>query len=602
MKKIYILLFSFLITGLTFGQVIVAEDFSYPDGSLVPNGGWTTGSGTAGDLLVASEQAVVQHGEPSEDARQSFAEVATGDIYYALDFSVDNLGAVYDGTDNEYFSHFNFRARLSVGPGTSGGDYTVGIGSSSAGQAIWSTDLIFGDTYRAVVRYNIDLGVAELWINPASEASTSILGDEDGMTTINSFDLRQSDSSENETVRVDDLMIGRTFDDVLVYAAAVDPALNILTPSEGAVLIPGTSSVNLSIEVDNFIVGNPGGGIDGHIHWMINGVAQPMKYNVNDETIPVMDGESYTIYMELVDNTHTPIDPAVNATVNFSVANGTPVADLAAVRADYEENGTGAFYVLASIPTVTYTRTSRNQKYIQDASAGILIDDTAGKIETIFAIGDGISGLIGQASEFGGVIQFVPVGDASVAAGATVTPQVVTISTLLSDWEDYESELVQINDAVFNDAGGTFATSTNYDINDPTSGGTGPMTFRPFNEADYIGEVIASGPNPIVALVAEFGGSPQVSARSINDLTLSVDSFETTSFSIYPNPTSNGIVNITSANNDVITVTLFDILGKQVLNETVSNNTLNVSSLNTGVYIIKLVQNGNTSTKKLVIK
>ncbi len=32
------------------------------------------------------------------------------------------------------------------------------------------------------------------------------------------FELRQSDSSENETISVDDLMVGQTFDDVLVYA------------------------------------------------------------------------------------------------------------------------------------------------------------------------------------------------------------------------------------------------------------------------------------------------------------------------------------------------------------------------------------------------
>ncbi len=40
MKKLYILLFTILISTLSFGQVLVAEGFDYPDGSLVPNGGW----------------------------------------------------------------------------------------------------------------------------------------------------------------------------------------------------------------------------------------------------------------------------------------------------------------------------------------------------------------------------------------------------------------------------------------------------------------------------------------------------------------------------------------------------------------------------------
>ena len=88
----------------------------------------------------------------------------------------------------------------------------------------------------------------------------------------------------------------------------------------------------------------------------------------------------------------------------------------------------------------------------------------------------------------------------------------------------------------------------------------------------------------------------------VTPTTLSVDEFNANAFNIFPNPTSNGIVNITTANSDAMSVSVFDILGKQVLNETVSNNTLNVSTLNSGVYIIKIVQNGNTSTKKLVIK
>ena len=75
MKKLYILLFTILITSLSFGQVILAEGFDYGDGSLVPNGGWANTSGTAGDFLVSSGEAVVQHGTPSEDVEISFSSV-----------------------------------------------------------------------------------------------------------------------------------------------------------------------------------------------------------------------------------------------------------------------------------------------------------------------------------------------------------------------------------------------------------------------------------------------------------------------------------------------------------------------------------------------
>jgi hypothetical protein len=73
-------------------------------------------------------------------------------------------------------------------------------------------------------------------------------------------------------------------------------------------------------------------------------------------------------------------------------------------------------------------------------------------------------------------------------------------------------------------------------------------------------------------------------------------------FSIYPNPASNGYVNVTSSTSGVKTISVYDVLGKQIINTTISSYTLNVSELTSGVYILKIIQNGILSTKKLVIK
>ncbi|WP_412559791.1 lamin tail domain-containing protein [Winogradskyella sp. MIT101101] len=83
---------------------------------------------------------------------------------------------------------------------------------------------------------------------------------------------------------------------------------------------------------------------------------------------------------------------------------------------------------------------------------------------------------------------------------------------------------------------------------------------------------------------------------------LSNDEFSTNKFSIYPNPSTTGFINISSYNNDVMSVQVFDILGKQVKSETLTDNTLNVSDLNTGVYILRITQNNASTTKKLVIR
>lgn len=89
----------------------------------------------------------------------------------------------------------------------------------------------------------------------------------------------------------------------------------------------------------------------------------------------------------------------------------------------------------------------------------------------------------------------------------------------------------------------------------------------------------------------------------ISNYSLTTQEFNTTSnFNIYPNPTNSGFVNITTKANTAVTVTVYDVLGKQVLSKTLNNNTLDVTSLTTGVYILKLNQNGTSTTKRLIVE
>lgn len=71
---------------------------------------------------------------------------------------------------------------------------------------------------------------------------------------------------------------------------------------------------------------------------------------------------------------------------------------------------------------------------------------------------------------------------------------------------------------------------------------------------------------------------------------------------VYPNPITNGVLFITSDSNDAKSVVLFDVLGKQVMKTTVTDQPINVSNLNSGVYFLKITEDGKTATRKLVIK
>lgn len=83
---------------------------------------------------------------------------------------------------------------------------------------------------------------------------------------------------------------------------------------------------------------------------------------------------------------------------------------------------------------------------------------------------------------------------------------------------------------------------------------------------------------------------------------LSVKQNKIAGLNVYPNPVTNGTLYITSNSSESKTVAVYDILGKQVLNAKVSNNAVNVSNLQSGAYILKINEEGNTDTRKLIIE
>jgi hypothetical protein len=73
--------------------------------------------------------------------------------------------------------------------------------------------------------------------------------------------------------------------------------------------------------------------------------------------------------------------------------------------------------------------------------------------------------------------------------------------------------------------------------------------------------------------------------------------------SVRPNPTTDNFT-VTLADNTSARVQLFNIVGQMVYNQTTSEATLNVNvnNLTSGVYMLKVTQNGKTYTSKVVVK
>lgn len=83
---------------------------------------------------------------------------------------------------------------------------------------------------------------------------------------------------------------------------------------------------------------------------------------------------------------------------------------------------------------------------------------------------------------------------------------------------------------------------------------------------------------------------------------LKIQTNEISGLNIYPNPVTNGTLFINTKLNAEKNITVFDVLGKEVLNTTTSANSVNVSKLSAGVYIVKVIENGSSASRKLVIR
>ena len=89
------------------------------------------------------------------------------------------------------------------------------------------------------------------------------------------------------------------------------------------------------------------------------------------------------------------------------------------------------------------------------------------------------------------------------------------------------------------------------------------------------------------------------------------DIYETTSLStnennlhisIYPNPVSNGFVNLVNHSNEPLDIEIFDLNGRRVIYQKSVFDSVDVSVLSQGIYSLKLSRHGRSDIKKLIIK
>ena len=215
---------------------------------------------------------------------------------------------------------------------------------------------------------------------------------------------------------------------------------------------------------------------------------------------------------------------------------------------DFTDNST--VYEITGEVVLTYQQSFRNQKYIQDETGGILIDDNPGVITTSYNLYDGITGLKGTISIFGNMRQFTPAEDPGDATSDNneVIPIEISLAEFVDNFMDYQSRLVKVLNISFVDPTGNFANGQVYEITDGEISAEFRTTF--FGE-DYIGTPIPGGPFNITGLPNSRAEGDFHSARFLSDFE-PLASYEITFDVIDENddPVADAIITVGPITND----------------------------------------------------
>ncbi len=258
-------------------------------------------------------------------------------------------------------------------------------------------------------------------------------------------------------------------------------------------------------------------------------------------------------------------------------------------------------YLYTGRATVTYTQSNRNQKFIQDSTAAIVIDDNNGVIVSSMLQGDAVTNLKGKLTSYYGLLQFVPTENPTDIDpdGDNITPIIITLSDLDDTTLMFAKQcmLAQVQGVTFASADGSakFVVNTQYTLNDGSMDREAMRTH--FYDANYIGDVIPSTKEDITGIIIYSYNVNYIVPRSRIDMkeSVGIEEVDSEELSIYPNPVRD-ILNI---NAEVSKVEIFAVNGQQLL--TSQSNSINISNLPAGMYFVRAqLLNGKVAISKFV--
>lgn len=603
MKKIYFLFVALFITSISFGQLLLNENFDYGasagDLTTVSGGNWASHSGSTSVLYATSSLSMTGYPangvggsatistSSSQDVNRAFAEQTSGTLYFS---ALINISAVGNGS---YFFHLmsstdgNFSARIGAKTDGSGG-ILFGIGASSSTLTYGTTPFNLNTTYLLVSSYNIGTGEAKLYVSssvPATEPASAEASNTGTGNAVAKVAFRQA--SNIPTATIDGVRVGNTWSDIVTVSTSplievssgvsgLDYEFNSGPSAEGSFTVQGsnlTNDITVTAPTDFEISETSGGTFGASVTLTQSGGSV----------------SSTTIYARL--KSSLPINTySGDVTVSSTGATSQTVALSGSVYATLTNS-----LVIAGVFDGDVNSTPRGiEIYVLNDVADL----------STFGVGSANNGNGGGTQEF----TFPAVG-ASVGDRIFIASEATDFTSFFGFAPDYTSSAAQINgdDAIELFENGQII-DTFGDVNTDGSGEAWEYTdgwaYRnsttgPDGTTFTISNWTFSGPD---ALDGETTNAGATTPYPISTYNLSTKENQIDGFELYPNPTKEAFVTISSDKRTPMKVSVYDILGKQVIERTVTNNRLNISNLNTGVYILRAEQNNAFTTRKLIIQ
>jgi len=575
MKKIYALLFTLVISSISFGQTIFSENMGTPSGTtLIP--AYITGTAPAtfqnGLPIIYSGTADVRTTTPSNYTGAS----AGGNVWLA---SVASPGPYkyfqIDGINTSAYSTANIKMSFGylTSPATSllvleystNGTSWTPITFTNNNTTAWTYVTVEGGILPASATLSLrftgtttGIRVDDVKVFNFNPACTLVLGAPTGLCNV-------------ITSGID------TYTATIPYTGGGTGAYTI-TPNSGTV---GGDNPN-TVAVGNITVSGITEGVDLTVN-IVKGsctysttLTAPECKTVN--ALPYSETFNYTAGSSLgTQQTWTNVNSGDNI---LAVASSLVHAGVTSTNNSVTFSGTGAE---CFTPFTTTTSGAVYAAFLVNVSD--IANVTTDLATTYFA------GLTDNAKGYNARLFFKRNG----------TQYQLGLDTA-STTTNYDATLRNAGDVVYVVIGYDFTTNALSAWINPVNGSAPTFGINPATPFVNLGGFMLRQDSATTTPTIIFDELRIVTSASDLGLTLATAQNDIADLKVYPNPVSNGVLHIESNLNTERTITLFDVIGKQVLSTTTSNNTINVAALNSGIYIVKITEDGKTATRKLVIK